>query len=699
MSAQTKVTADHLRKQAILYVRQSTLQQVKENRESTAQQYGLKRHAQELGWNPEQTLVIDEDLGQSGAAASDRSGFQRLVAEVGLGRVGLVMGLNVSRLARNNADWHRLLEICGLAGTLIVDEDGIYDPNQFNDRLLLGLKGTMSEAELYMLRARLIGGLLNKARRGELWLRPPIGFVYDENQRFVLDPDEQVRGAVRLLFETFRRSGSAGQVVRHFSRHSILWPSRRSGTGNRAGTVVFRKLRRSMVQSALHNPRYAGAFVYGRTRKRKRPDGRKQTRWLAREEWQVFIPDAHPGYISWEDYESNLARLRENRHINGRDCLKGPVREGSALLQGLALCGRCGLRMSVRYHFRKGGKSVPNYVCQRLCAETGQPSCQYIAGAGIDDAVAQTVVGAVTPSALDVALKLFEELRARKADVDRLRRAQVERVREEAELAERQYMLARPENRLVVDTLERQWNESLARLTQAEAEYSRATQADGSLGLSAEDKERVATLVSDFPRVWKDPRTSDRDRKRMLRLLIEDVTLAREGELIRVHIRWKGGANTSLEVPRPRAYFELVRTPAETIEAIRALAVEQTDGQVAHALNSRHYRSGAGKSFTASMVRQLRLSYGIESYGQRLRRIGWLTVPEIACRIGVHPTTARIYAKSGLLRAVRINDKGDLLFEPTAGSIPRTHRGKRHRDSLLRSDLTSQMRNEVQYET
>jgi DNA invertase Pin-like site-specific DNA recombinase len=698
MSAQTKVTADHLRKQAILYVRQSTLHQVKENPESTAQQYGLKRHAQELGWNPEQTLVIDEDLGQSGAAASDRSGFQRLVAEVGLGRVGLVMGLNVSRLARNNADWHRLLEICGLAGTLIVDEDGIYDPNQFNDRLLLGLKGTMSEAELYMLRARLIGGLLNKARRGELWLRPPIGFVYDENQRFVFDPDEQVRGAVRLLFETFRRTGSAGQVVRHFSRHSILWPSR-AGVGDRAGAVVFRKLRRSMVQSALHNPRYAGAFVYGRTRKRKRPDGRKQTRWLGREEWQVFIPDAHPGYISWEDYESNLARLRENGHINGRGCLKGPVREGSALLQGLALCGRCGLRMSVRYHFRKGGKLVPNYVCQRLCTEAGQPSCQYIAGGGIDEAVAQAVVEAVTPSALDVALQLFEELRARKADLDRLRRAQVERMREEAELAERQYMLARPENRLVVDTLERQWNEGLARLAQAEAEYSRATRGDGSLGLSAEDKERVAALASDFPRVWKDPRTSARDRKRMLRLLIEDVTLARDGELIRVHIRWKGGANTSLEVPRPRAHFELVRTSAETIEAIRALAVEQTDGQVAHALNSRRYRSGTGKSFTGLMVRQLRLSYGIESYGQRLRRIGWLTVPEIACRIGVHPMTAKIYAKSGLLRAVRINDKGDLLFEPTEGSIPGSHRGKRHQDPLVRSDLTSQMRNEVQYET
>ncbi len=696
MSAQAKVTADHLRKQAILYVRQSTLHQVKENRESTAQQYDLKRHAQELGWNAEQTVVIDEDLGQSGAAAIDRSGFQRLVAEVGLGRVGLVMGLNASRLARNNADWHRLLEICGLAGTLIVDEDGIYDPNHFNDRLLLGLKGTMSEAELYMLRARLIGGLLNKARRGELWLRPPIGFIYDENQNFVLDPDEQIRGAVQLLFDTFRRTGSAGQVVRHFSKYSILWPSR-AGPGSRACALIFRKLRRSTVQSVLHNPRYAGAFVYGRTRKRKRPDGRKQIRWLARDEWQVFIPDAHPAYISWKEYESNLAKLRENGHINGSERLKGPVREGGALLQGLALCGRCGLRMTVRYHFRKGGRLVPNYVCQRLGNETGQPSCQYIAGTGVDEAVGRAVVEAVTPSALDVALQLFEELRARKADVDRLRHAQVERAREEAELAERQYMLARPENRLVVDTLERQWNDGLARLAQAEIEYSRDSKADGP-DLSAEDKERVAALAFDFPRVWRDPRTSARDRKRMLRLLIEDVTLVRDGELIRAHIRWKGGANTSLEVFRPRAYFELVRTPTETIETIRALAAEQTDGQIAHALNSRLYRSGAGKTFTGLMVRQLRLSYGIESYGQQLRRNGWLTVPEIACRVGVHPTTARTYAKRGLLRAVRINDKGDLLFEPTAGPIPRVHRIRQQADSLSRGDVTPQMRDEVHYD-
>jgi DNA invertase Pin-like site-specific DNA recombinase len=672
MNAQAKVTADHLRKQAILYVRQSTLHQVKENRESTALQYDLKHQAQELGWNDQQTVVIDEDLGHSGATAIDRSGFQRLVAEVSLGRVGLVMGLSVSRLARNNADWHRLLEICALTGTLIVDQDGIYDPNYFNDRLILGLKGTMSEAELYMLRARLIGGLLNKARRGELWVRPLTGYVYDESQRFVFDPDAQIQGAVRLLFETFCRTGSAGQVVKHFSKHSILWPCRLF-EGKRDGKVVYRKLQRGMVLNILHNPRYAGAFVYGRTRTRKGPDGRPHICSLARDNWQVFLPNAHPGYISWEEYEANQARLRGNGHSEGRDS-PGPAREGNALLQGLVLCGRCGLRMTVQYRDRKD-RHISNYVCARRGIETGGPTCQFVVGTGVDEAVGKAAVEAVTPAALDVALQIFEELRARKAEVDRLRHAQVERAREEAELAQRQYRLARPENRLVVDTLERQWNDCMVKLAQAEAEYQRATKEEGTLELSTDTKERIGALASDFPRVWKDPRTSARDRKRMLRLLIDDVTLARDGELIRVHIRWKGGATTSLELPRPRSNFELVRTPAAVIEEIRALATAQTDDQIACTLNSRGYRSGTGKSFTGLRVNHLRFDYGIESYCQHLQRSGWLTLPEIAGKIGVHPQTVRMYAKKGLLHTIRVNGR-DLLFEPTTDPLPRAHGSK-----------------------
>ena len=308
MSQSTAVTADHLRRCACLYVRQSSLQQVHDHQESTARQYALKRRALALGWAADQIVVVDEDLGISGASAAERTGFQRVVADVGLGRVGVVMGLEVSRLARNSSDWHRLLEICALSETLILDEDGIYDPAHFNDRLLLGLKGTMSEAELHVLRARLIGGQLNKARRGELWMRPPLGMVFDAGGKLMLDPDEQVQGAVRLVFETFRRTGSAGAVVRYFREQEVAWP-RRVVKGPRKGALVFGELERDRVLGILHNPRYAGAYVFGRTRQRKiRPVGQAWYRRLPREEWKVFLPDAHPGYITWEQFAKRIRK-------------------------------------------------------------------------------------------------------------------------------------------------------------------------------------------------------------------------------------------------------------------------------------------------------------------------------------------------------------------------------------------------------
>ena len=694
MSESSKVTSDHLSRLAYLYVRQSSLRQVRENRESTTRQYDLKRRAQTLGWNVEQIVVIDEDLGLSAASATDRSGFQRLVAEVGLGRVGVVMGLEVSRLARSCTDWHRLLEICALADTLILDEDGIYDPSHFNDRLLLGLKGTMSEAELHILRARLLGGQLNKARRGELWIHPPLGFVYDDNQKLVLDPDKQIQGTVRLLFETFRSKGSALQVVRHFSNQGILWP-RRISRGVRAGEIVFSSLEHSRVLNILHNPRYAGAFVYGRTRQRKVSiEGKVRYRKLPRDEWKVLIPNAHPGYITWEEYEANQTKLLANANGYGPDRRKSPAREGAALLQGLVLCGVCGQRMTVRYHV-SGGHPVPDYVCQRRSIQTAQPICQSIHGKSLDEAIGRLVVEAVTPASLDVALEVFEELRSRKAEVDRLRRAEVERVREEADLAQRQYMFVRPENRLVADNLERQWNETLARLKRAEEEYEKATKTDGPT-LNPGAKQRIQALASDLPRVWNDPRTPPRERKRMLRLLVEDVTLIRD-TVIRVQIRWRGGAATSMELPLPLSAPDLRRTPAEIIEQVRALATEQTDMQIAETLNARWLRSGTGKSFTRVTVRHIRTTYGIDSLDRQLRGQGWLTAPEIARQLQVHPSTAKCFAREGVLRAVRSDDRGQVLFAPPEGPLPKAHPGKRFRDRRHHPKLTPHRREEVQY--
>jgi hypothetical protein len=447
----------------------------------------------------------------------------------------------------------------------------------------------MSEAELHVLRARLIGGALNKARRGELWIRPPMGFVYaDRGQRLVLDPDAQIQGAVRLLFETFRRTGSAGQVVRHFAREGLRFP-RRLSTGPRAGAVVFIPLVHSRVLTLLHNPRYAGAFVYGRTRQRTVViAGQRRNRRLPRAEWPVFLPNAHPGYIPWEEFETNQATLLANANGYGADRRCSPPREGVALLQGLVICGRCGQRMTVRYSVRHG-HPVPVYVCQREGIARAQPFCQTIPGTGLDDAVAQVVLDAITPAALDVALEVFEELRARKAEVDRLRRAQVERAREEAELAQRQFLLVRPEHRLVADSLERQWNETLARLADAEEAYRRGTEAEGR-ALSADDRARIHGLASDLPRVWHDPRTAMRERKRMLRLLIEDVTLRRDGA-IQIAIRWKGGATTTVERPVPLDAPALRRTPAAIVEMIRGLATEQTDRQVAETLAPLRHRT------------------------------------------------------------------------------------------------------------
>jgi DNA invertase Pin-like site-specific DNA recombinase len=668
---------------------------VHENRESTARQYDLKRRAQVLGWAADQIVVIDEDLGLSGATADNRNGFQRLVAEVGLGRVGLVMGLEVSRLARSSTDWHRLLEICALADTLILDEDGIYDPGHFNDRLLLGLKGTMSEAELHLLRARLIGGQLNKARRGDLWMKPPIGFVYDSSGRVVFDPDQQVQRGVRLLFETFRQTGSALRVVHHFKTEGVLWP-RRITSGVRAGELFFGPLEHSRVLGILHNPRYTGAFVYGRTRQRKVIiAGQLRYRRLKREEWSVFLPNMHPGYISWEEFESNQTKLLANANGYGEDRRKSPPREGAALLQGLVICGVCGLRMTVRYH-TDHGHLIPEYVCQRRGIQTAEPICQHLPGGQIDQAVTELVLKAVNPASLDVALEVFEELRARQAEVDRLRRAQVERAREEAELAQRQYLLARPENRLVVDNLERQWNEKLTSLSQAEEEYSRMSKSQPS-ALTDEDRDRVHALASDLPRVWNDPRTPARDRKRMLRLLIEDVTLVKN-QKIRIHIRWKAGATTSMERPLPLSAPDLVRTPADIVELIRVLATEQTDAQIARTLNARWLRTGRKHSFTRLIVRHIRNAYDIPSYVQHLRSNGWLTVPEVAAQMGVHSSTAKRFAVEGVLRAVRADDTGRVLFEPVVGPLPQAQPGKRFRDRRRYPQLASNMSNEVQYE-
>ena len=453
MNEKLKVQSHHLERGAYLYIRQSSMRQVMENVESTKRQYDLRGRAIGLGWHDDQIVVIDSDQGESGASASWREGFQRLVSDVGLGRAGIVMGLEVSRLARNNADWHRLLEICALADTLILDEDGVYDPANFNDRLLLGLKGTMSEAELHVIKARLRGGILNKVRRGEFRCPLPTGLIYDELGDVVLDPDAQIRELIIHFFDTFSRVGSATQTIKAFAREGLLFPSRqRNGK-----QVVFQPLTASTAMRTLRNPRYAGVYAYGQRLYRRTVDGKKQLRKRDPKDWLACIPDAHPGYISWDQFQHNLKILEDNG-AGYQAARSSPPREGAALLQGRVVCGRCGSHMMARYAARRGQVDTW-YVCSRAYETRGEPHCQSIAGWPVDEAIGELIVAEMTPAAVELALEVRKEIEARHDEADQLRRRAVERAQIDADLAQRRFMLVDPNNRLVADTLEREWNE------------------------------------------------------------------------------------------------------------------------------------------------------------------------------------------------------------------------------------------------
>ena len=689
--ASSKVQARHLSRNAYLYVRQSTLRQVFENSESTKRQYALQQRAIALGWRIEQVVVIDSDLGRSGASAVDREGFQRLVTEVGLGRAGSVMGLEVSRLARNSTDWHRLLEICALADTLILDEDGVYDPAHFNDRLLLGLKGTMSEAELHVLKARLRGGILNKARRGELEVRLPIGFVHDPQGRVRLDPDLRIQDSVRQLLRTFERTGSASATVKAFREQGLMFP-RHALKGPRHGEILWSDLTHSRTLFVLHNPTYAGAFTFGRTRQRKLPDGSTINKHLPQSEWTTLIRDAHEGYLSWEQYEQNLQRLRDNAKAYGQERERGAPREGPALLQGLAICAICSARMTVRYH-QWGKQTRPTYVCQHMGIETGRPICQSIHGAGLDQAIGKLLVEMVTPMTLELALQVQQELESRGAEHDAMRRQEVERARYECDLARRRYMQVDPDNRLVADSLEAEWNEKLRAHEQAQERYQMQRDA-AAAGITDKQRASIISLAKDFPRLWNDPRTPDRERKRMARLLISDVTVLK-GADITAQIRFNGGTTHTLHLELPKQSWELHQTSTTVVKLVDQLLEDYTDIEVARQLNALGLRSAWSHEFNDAIVRRIREQHHLQSRYERLRERGLLTKQEIAKRLDVEPDTIKRWRRAGLLRAHRFTGRGECLFEiPDANSpVKHLHQGKRA--ALAARSKTSSNRSDI----
>ena len=674
-----KVRPDHLERPAFVYVRQSTLFQVRENTASTARQYDLVQRAEELGWSKASITVIDQDQGLSGSSAVGRDGFQFLIAQVVLGHAGAVLSLEASRLARSCSDWYRLLEICALTDTLVIDEDGVYDPSQYADRLLLGILGAMSEAELHWLRNRLLGGKLARAEQGELRMRPPAGLVFDAARRLVLDPDEEVQHAIRLLFRVFEQTGSALAVVKYFGEHHLLFPDRLWGKA-RDGELLWKPLRHGRVLAVLHNPRYAGAYVYGRTQTRTRtlpnesPRVKGRTHRVAAADWPIVRHNAHPSYLSWEQFLCNQQRLDDNCTIRGKD-RRGVVREGYALLQGLVLCGRCGRRMSVRYI---GNGSTPSYECNQVHKQQGGPTCQSVRGDGVDAAVAQLFLEALQPAQLEVSLATLEEIEDQARQVERQWQLRLERASYEADLARRRFLAVEPENRLVVRNLEKDWNEKLAAVEQLQREQ--AASSTGSVQrLSPEERQRILSLAVDLPALWHAPTTTPTERKQLLRLLVKDVTLTKAATTIQVALRWQTEVCTTVEVPRPPRSCDARRTPTEVVERVRVLAADHTDRQIAERLNGEGWKSGRGESFTANKVQWIRYVHRIRSgcpdgpaaCVQGERGDGRCSAQAAAKVLNVNVSTVAAWCKAGDLDGIQAAPHGPWWVRLTPEAITR----------------------------
>ena len=698
MKDSLKVQTHHLKRHAYLYIRQSSMKQVMENTESTKRQYALRQRANALGWTDDRVIVIDSDQGESGASSSRRHGFQHLVSDVGMGHAGIVMGIEVSRLARNNADWHRLLEICGLTETLILDEDGVYDPREFNDRMLLGLKGTMSEAELHVLKARLRGGILSKAKRGEYKCPLPTGLVYNEAGEVILHPDSQVRETIAYFFETFSRVGSACQTVKMFRQDGVFCPSRMYGFGETR--IVYRPLTASAAIRMLHNPRYAGAYAYGRRKYRKTVNGVKVSPIQDINDWTACIPNSHPGYITWEQYQENLSILKNNGR-GYETARKSPPREGPALLQGRAVCGKCGRHFWVRYAARRG-RNEAWYVCDRAIASNGEPNCQTIAAGPIDDAIGNLVVESVKPAAVEQAIEIRKEIESRQEEAKGLRRQAVDRAQYEADLAQRRFMKVDPENRLVADTLEAEWNGKLRVLAEARRDYEAYLKNHQEI-IDDKIQKRLMSLTADFKNIWNDPETSSRERKRMLACIIEDVTLVRISTdgITRCHVRFRGGRTETLTTENPKSSSDQIKTPPEVVELVDWLLNDYTCADIAVKLNNDGFRPGfsarkgrANDTFTAQKVNYLVQRYNLRMRYERLRDKGYLNAKEMAERLNIHQQTVVSWAKAGILKRHAYNGHY-FLYEPPCENTPQKHSSRWNtlEDRVLKMNTTTKSQN------
>jgi DNA invertase Pin-like site-specific DNA recombinase len=598
----TSLSDRHLSKLAIVYVRQSSTQQIFEHKESRERQYALADYAALLGWPRERIVVIDEDQGRSGRTAEQRPGFQRLLAEVTLDHVGLVLGLELSRLSRSSKDWYHLLELCAVFGTLLGDQDGIYDANDGNDRLVLGLKGTMSEVELTTMRNRLERGKLHKAERGELILTVPCGYLKLPHGEVVLDPDEQVRATVQLVFAKFAELGSFGKVY-HYLRQNKILIGCRVHQGPRRGELIWRPVSRALLGRMLHHPIYAGAYSYGRRcvdpKRTAASGGKVRMRYVPMADWKVLQHDRFPAYITWECYLANRQRLLENRSWPETP---GAPRVGAALLPGLLVCGACGRRMHAGYRT----KARPYYECMRRKLEGS--SCCGLGAAAVDDLVSQQLLRALEPAALELSLQAMKNVHQERERLHHHWEQRLERATQEVQRAERQYHAVEPENRLVARSLERRWEEALRTQCALQEEYDRFLQ-DQPRQLSEDERSRIQALAGDIPSLWHSPQTSAADRKEIVRLLVERVVVhvravSERGE---VEIAWRGGLTTNHGIVRSVSRYESLSDYRQLLDRIGQLRQEGlTIVQVAKQLNQEGYRTPRSrKGYTSTSVRKL----------------------------------------------------------------------------------------------
>ena len=660
-----KIHKQHLQRMAIVYVRQSTPQQMTRNPESTRLQYGLVERAVMLGWPRAQVLVIDEDLGKSGSTAQGRSGFQRLVTEVSLNRVGLILGIEMSRLARSCRDWYQLLEVCGLFTTLIGDWDGIYDPADYNDRLLLGLKGTMSEAELYLIKQRMLAGKRAKAERGELGMALPRGYIRHSSGQVVKDPDEQVQNTIALIFNEFERQNSVNGVLRYLVRHQILLPHRVRGGSNK-GELQWSRPNRATLTDLLRNPIYAGAYVYGRrpTDPRRCKPGRPSTGRLVTKplQWAVLHKDRLPSYISWEQYENHLRQLE----INSAQGM-GAIRHGPSLLSGLLICGRCGRRMNTLY--TNNGHSL-RYDCNQMATNYAQERCQSLAGRTLDEWVVKQVLCALEPAALEISLQVAAEVQAQRAQLHQHWQLRLERAHYEVERAARQYHSVEPENRLVARTLEHQWEEALNAEAALKADYQRFL-AEHSAGLSEQQSEAIRRLSADIPALWHASSTTVADRQAIIRQLIERITLTVQGdsERVDVQIHWAGGHTTQGMLIRPVARLDQLSYYSQLTARVAELHAQGHEGAtIASMLNEEGWRPAKRcETFNGAMVGSLLVRMGLRTRKRTpaemvQRQSDEWTLPELSHMLDMPAPTLFSWLRRGELQARQVMSQSHRIW-------------------------------------